>query len=216
MMASERLGDVESWCSYVLRNSSGDSYLTWSANGLCAVLDYSARRQWTATHSFKPTPEFTSWSGIASNTLLEHKRFIEFLEDHAPDIFEPQPTDLLNLVRMLKGAANATFEENVKADGTADIQYVRSTSVSTGQQSLDLPPEITIAIPVLRGHLDDQGNLVRYKLVLKLRASVDANAHLSLRLAMPQAERVLEEVYAERVAIAKELLGDSSVLLRGE
>jgi hypothetical protein len=45
---------------------------------------------------------------------------------------------------------------------------------------------------------------------------VDANAHLSLRLAMPQAERVLEEVYAERVAIAKELLGDSSVLLRGE
>lgn len=50
------------------------------------------------------------------------------------------------------------------------------------------------------------------KLVLRVRASVGADAKLSLRFNMPVMERVLEEVYAERVATAKNALGGFTIL----
>ncbi len=216
----EKFGDVESWCAYVTEFSKADGaieppFLTWSGRGLAAVLDYTDRRQWKASHPFTRTPEFTAWIGIANNSAVEHKHFIEFLEDHAPDIVEPAPLDLLNLLRTLKGASSASFEGTVKADGTADIRYAKTTGVSSGAQSLELPSEITIGIPVLRGHVGADGKVVRYGLQLKLRASVGTDAHLALRLSMPQAERVLEDVYAERVTAAKALLGDGFSILRG-
>ena len=73
---------------------------------------------------------------------------------------------------------------------------------------MELPPVITIAIPVLKGHG------VFYQMDVRLRAFVDDASHLSLRFSLPTAERVLEEVYAEKVAEAKGLLGDAFKLLR--
>lgn len=213
----EALGDVESWCEYIKRHASIEpdhSLLTWNQKGLRAVLDYPNRRQWVTAHPFVQTPEFRAWLSFANGGAHEQKKAVEFLEDHAPDIFEPAQGDLLNLMRQLTANAAATATVESREDGTADVSFARTASVSSGPNKALLPGEITIQIPVLRGHIEENGAIVRYKLVLKVRASVDPNAHLALRFTMPQAEVVLEQVYAERVASAKELLGDGYTILR--
>lgn len=223
LTTTEKLGDVESWAAYVKTHASAESdhhLLTWNKNGLSAVLDYPSTKRWTATHPFVTTAEFRLWTGLATGHAVELSKAVEFLEDNALDIHEPDASSLLDLLRKLKANVTANADVELRADGTAKVRFDRDTTVR-GTNEAELPNEITIAIPVLKGHVEPEndsdrgvfaGQPVRYKLVLKLRASVDANARLSLRFNMPVVERVLEEVYAERVGIAKGLLDGYAIL----
>lgn len=223
LSTGERLGDVESWARYVqLHGADKEPFLTWNAKGLHAVLDYPETKRWTAEYPFELTVEFRRWSGLATGHAIELQKAVEFLEDNTPDIHEPDASALLDLLRVLKANYTANTAVELRADGTSKLAFSRDTRVS-GPNEAELPNEITIAIPVLKGHVEtetdvDQGRVagqpVRYKLVLKVRASADANAKLSLRFNMPVMERVLEQVYAERVEAAVAELGDGFVLLR--
>lgn len=210
----EHLGDVQSWCEYVTTfDVDGSTLCSWSENGLRAILDYPDRRTWSAMHMFKRTPEFNAWASIATGSPIEHRKAVEFLEDHAPEIQEPDQGSLLELIRSLRGTVNASAETDLRQDGTSSVRFSKDSRVVAGGD-LTLPPEITIAIPVIRGHIGADGLPVRFKLVVKLRASVGADAHLALRLTMPWAEVVLEQVYAELVASAKAQLGEKFTILR--
>lgn len=225
LTTAEKLGDVESWAEYVGRHASVEadhSLLTWNASGLCAVLDYPGTKRWTATYPFIETVEFKRWKALATGQAVDLHRAVEFLEDNALDIYEPDAASLLTLLRALKSNVTANADVELRADGTAKVKFDRDTSVR-GANEAELPNEITIAVPVLKGHIETQtdvdrgivaGQPVRYKLVLRLRASVGADAKLSLRFNMPVIERVLEEVYAERVAEAKSMLGADYTILR--
>lgn len=223
--ADERFGDVESWVAYV--NAFADAgnlpFITWNSKGLKATLDYhqnatnpdaAGRAQWHASYPFVLAPEFLVWSRAADGHAIPLQQFVEFLDDRAPDIFEPDAASLLALMRTLRANVTATADTQLRPDGTAAVNFAKDTRVTASGGTAELPPEITIAVPVLRGQLDNDGQVVRYKLVLKLRASVDGNAKLALRLSMPIQERVLEQVYAERVAAAKAALGDGYTVLR--
>lgn len=217
--ADEAFGDVESWVFYVQNQGYTDAeFLTWNSKGLCAVLDYhteeaAGRCQWIARYPFEPTPEFQAWCAIANDHAIGQQRIVEFLDDHAPDIFEPDSSTLLTLLRSLRANVTSTAETDLRPDGTASVRFARNARVNSDNDVV-LPGEITIAVPVLKGHVDENGAPVRYKLVLKVRASVDNDAKLALRFSMPARETVLEQVYAERVAAAKALLGDDYTLLR--
>lgn len=223
LTTAERLGDVESWAIYVKTHAPfGGSFLTWNAKGLHAVLDYPATKRWTADYPFELTPEFRRWSGLASGHAIELQKAVEFLEDNTPDIHEPDAASLLDLLRVLKANYTANTAVELRPDGTSKLAFARETRVS-GPNEAELPNEITIAVPVLKGHVEQEtdvdagivaGAPVRYKLVLKVRASADSNAKLSLRFNMPVMERVLEQVYAERVEVATAELGDGFTLLR--
>lgn len=207
MSADEQLGDVESWANYLKSYALEGAFATWNSQGLHAVLDYTERGQWTASHPFVPTPQWKAWSNFASGQGHPQGKAVEFLEDHLPDIIEPDATTLLTVLRGLRANATATATTEMRPDGTASVAFTSDRRVQ-GIGSVDLPGEITIAIPVIKGHGDV------FKLVLKVRGSVDGNAHLELRFNMPQAEVVLEQVYDELVAKAKSLLGDSFTVLR--
>lgn len=223
LTTAEKLGDVESWATYVRTHASTDadhSLLTWNAKGLRAVLDYPSTKRWTAEHPFEKTAEFRLWTGLATGHAVELAKAVEFLEDNALDIHEPDATVLLDLLRKLKANVTANADVELRPDGTAKVRFDRDTTVR-GTNEAELPNEITIAIPVLKGHVEQEtdvdagrikGAPVRYKLVLKLRASIDGNARLSLRFNMPVMERVLEEVYAERIAAAQALIDGYTIL----
>lgn len=223
LTTAERLGDVESWARYVQTHGADkDPFLTWNAKGLHAVLDYPETKRWTAVYPFELTTEFKRWSGVASGHAIELQKAVEFLEDNAPDIHEPDAATLLDLLRVLKANYTANTAVELRPDGTSKLAFTRDTRV-TGPNEAQLPSEITIAVPVLKGHVEQEsdpdagvfaGQPVRYKLVLKVRASADSNARLSLRFNMPVMERVLEQVYAERVDAARAELGDGFALLR--
>ena len=221
--AAERFGDVESWVGYVRDFSESDRppLLTWDASGLRAVLDYHraaadpGRAQWTAVHPFVPSVQWKAWMALANGQAVGQRAAIERLEDLAEDIREPDSTNLTNLLRTLRASANAKADTELRPDGTSHVVFTKDTSVRSGAAGeVTLPPDFTIAIPVLKGHVDAAGKPVLYGLKVRLRVSVGEDAKLAFRFSIPNAERVLEDVYADRVAAAKELLGEDFVMWR--
>ncbi len=225
MNVTERFGDVESFVDYVKRFGGDDisapkPFLTWNARGLEATLDYATpggvpgRCRWDAVHPFVTTRQWNAWMTLAGGRPVGQRQTIETLEDLGADILEPTPTELANLLRTLRAAVSAKADTELRPDGTTNVSFVQDKTVKSGTGDVALPPSFTIGIPVLKGHVDDEGRPVVYKLQVRLRVSVDDQARLAFRFSIPDAERVLEDVYADRVKLAKELLGPEFSLLR--
>jgi len=218
---AEQFGDIESFAEYVSRfGHPANAFLSWNSRGLRAVLDYPqettqspGRCQWTAAMPFRVSTAWQAWTSLANGQPIGQKSAIERIEDLAPDIVSPAPADLMGLLRTLRASVNARADTELRPDGTTKVAFASDTKVQTAKD-LDLPASFQIAIPVLKGHVDEDGRPVLYRLDVRIRVSVDDSAHLALRFAMPTAERVLEDVYAERVAAAKALLGETFALLR--
>jgi hypothetical protein len=218
---TERFGDVESWVNYIQFYGQDHDHLTWSERGLCAVLDYYGsdgevnRCQWIAEHPFELTSQWKAWSALTNGNARGQRQLLEALEDLSEDIVAPDGATIVGILRTLRATVNATAATDLKEDGFTRVEFTKNTTIQAGQVSL--PPEIKIAVPVLKGHTEEKdGRLVPvlYSLPVRIRVSVDDQAHLAFRLSMPTSERVLEAVYADRVAAAKRLLGTSYTLLR--
>ena len=218
---SEPFGDVESWVSYVQRYADANCLLlTWSARGLTAVLDYinatgnaPGRCQWLATHLFKPTRQWQAWISLANGQARPQKHTVEMLENLAEDVVPGEQGDLLNLLRSLRTSVNAKAEAELRPDGSTSVSFQRETQVKASG-AVEVPSMIGIAIPVLQGHLDDEGKPVYYHIGVRLRVDVDDNARLLLRLSMPTADRVMEDACRDRSVKAATLLGGDYTLLR--
>jgi uncharacterized protein YfdQ (DUF2303 family) len=223
---TERFGDVESWVSYVQAYSPHDAeveadglLLTWSEAGLAAVLDYHSvdepgRCQWQAIHPFERSVQWRAWLALADGKPKPHRQALEALEDLAPDIVQPDAATLAGILRQLRASSAASADTELRPDGTTRVSFTRNTSVKSGAGELDLPAEFQIAIPILKGHSDEKGAPVLYRLGVRLRVGVDDSAHLALRFSIPSAERALEDVFRDRVEHARTLLGDGYALLR--
>ena len=218
------LGDVESFAAYMLRYGSTNALMTWNKDGIKAVLDYHNTRsdpeadggpwgrcQWEALFPFVLAYEWLAWTKFANGSARPVKEVVEFMEMHFDDIQEPLAVDLLEILRGLRVNVQSNAETTIRPDGTTAVAFSQDKRVD-GPSAVALPPEVRIAIPVLFGHMDANRFPVRYERRVLLRASVDGNAHLLLRFSLQNAERVLEEVYQERVQAAKELLAGFEIL----
>lgn len=222
----ESFGDVDSWAEYVVRYGEGDgdfpALVTWSEAGLRAVLDYHGvdqtpnRCEWVAEMPFTLAPAWRKWAALANGSPRSQREILEAFEDLGADIVEPTAADLVALVRTLRATSMASADTELRPDGTTRVSYVKNQTVQAGE--LVLPPTLTIAIPVLKGHAeyDENGKAspVLYRLVVRMRVSVGDDARLAFRLSMPDAERVLEAVYADRVQAARIELGADFSILR--
>lgn len=214
MSANESLGDVESFAAYVSRYAVIDSaFLTWNSRGLHATLDYDERGHWHVDMPFRSSPAWVAWTQFACNRAMPQKQAVESLEDLASDIVEPAAADLMAILRGLRATINAKADAELRPDGTSKVAFEKDARVQTAN-ALDLPASFTIAIPVLKGHVNAEGKPVVYQVQVRVRTSVDDNAKLTLRFSIPNAERILEAVYAERVQAAQALLGGDFILLR--
>lgn len=224
VMAYEKFGDVESWVAYIAEyQTPGKTMVSWGSLGLRAVLDYhevrdnalyAGRCQWIAEQPFERSPEWNAWTSLATGQAIPQRAAVERLETLADDIVEPTAAALIDLLRNLRANVTATAQTELRPDGTTAVAFNQDKRIAGAANAVELPPIITIAIPVLKGHVDASGKPVRYQLKVRLRAQVDDTAHLALRFSIDAAEKVLEEVFAEQVARAKVLLGDEYTLLR--
>lgn len=218
---NERFGDVESWVAFVKEHTLDvPPYLTWRASGLRAVLDYHAvdgpgRCQWLAEYPFVRSRQWDAWLSTATGSRQTQSDAIEFLEDHAEDVVEPSAAELMNILRNLRTTVNKSASVELRADGTAAVSWSAAENVSARGGTMDLPSEFVIGIPILKGHVDEDGKPVIYRLTVRLRASVDDKARLGLRFSIPNADASLEDAFADRVTAAKALLGAGAPLLRG-
>ena len=210
----QTFGDTGSWASYVLLYGSPDQTLaTWNAHGLHAVLDYHdldrkpGRCAWIARRPFVVGPEWAAWSAFANGAAISQRQAVERLEDLADDIVEPAAADLMSLLRVLRANVKASAETALRPDGSTSISWSQDKQLTKAGNATELPGSLKLALPVLKGQSE------RWEVGCRLRVSVDDQAHLTLRLALVNPDRVLERVYAEEVAVAAKLL-DSYALLR--
>lgn len=220
----ERFGDVESWAEYVKRFGDREFvFLTWNEQGLRAVLDYHSnelpnRCQWIARYPFTESAQLGAWREFADGSARRQRDAIDQLEDLAADIVEPNPATLTAMLRTLRASTSKSATTEVREDGGSSIRFASDSEVkSVGKADVELPSTISIQIPLLAGHTETVDGIVRgvlYRLAVRLRGSADDQARLTLRLSLVNVDRALEEVYAERVAAAKALLGDGFQLLR--
>lgn len=219
--SQERFGDLESWSAYVKAQDAGRTFITWNGKGLRAVLDYhtaeqSGRCKRIAEYSFVQTPEWRAWTGLQAAGLVDQRRAVETLDERLDDIKEPAAATVMNVLRNLRGNVTSRADVHLREDGTSAVTFSRETNVrgGAGAENLELPAQITISVPVIRGHVNDEGEIVRYRFDVKLRADVKENGQLGLRFTILAAETALEEVYAELLFDAKAQLGDTFSLYR--
>jgi len=160
-------------------------------------------------YPFTLAREWLAWTAIANGRGIRHQEALEFLEDHQADIHSPAPVDLMNILRSLRANVSAQATTELHPDGTTSVAFQKSSTIKAAGGTMELPPSFTIRIPVLHGHTNDEGKPVVYDLLVRLRASVADNAQLALRMGLPDAERVLEEVQLERVADAQVYLNET-------
>lgn len=216
LKADEAFADVDSWAEYIAGyGTKGHVLATWNSQGLRAILDYHHstdepdRTQWIARQPFALSTEWKAWTTFAAGQVHKQREAIEKLEEFGEDIVEPTETDLVLLLRNLRSNVTAAATTELREDGTTAVSWNQDKTVrGVAGTPVELPGVIKIAIPVLHG------DVAKWEVKVRLRTSVDDQAHLGLRFSLMNAERVLEAVYAERVTQAKALLGDDYTLLR--
>jgi len=216
MTATEHFGDVDSFVQYVVRYGGDGSHVhaRWNSKGFIATLDYPApgeiggRRAWTANYEFCHTPQWLRWQSICGGAAIAQKTAVEWLENYADDIADPSPVELANILRHLRTTVNSKADVQIKEDGTQAVSFSKDTTVRGGGVDGEavVPNVFSISIPVLKGHINADGKPVVYSIQVRLRLAVDDKDHLGVRFAMPDAERVLEDVYTDRVTLCKSLL----------
>lgn len=221
---TESFGDVESWAEYVRSyGEPGHDLLTWNERGLRAVLDYHSagglpnRCQWIAEHPFVQSSQWQAWTKFANgSTRWSQQQTVDMLDALAQDIVSPDAATVIGIIRTLRATVNTTAASELREDGSTSIEFTKNSAMK-GQAVI--PSEITIGIPVLKGHTvaTDDGKLapVLYRLPVKVRPSIDdTNGTISFRFLLPTAEQTLESAVADRVAAARAALGESRLLLR--
>ncbi len=222
MRAHTSLGDVESFVAYVKRFGGASEcapFLTWNSRGFRAVLDYASdaepgRCHWIAEMPFITSIQWQRWMALANGNAVSHKAAVEKLEDLGADILEPAQAELMTLLRSLRASVNAQADTELRPDGTASVSFKEDRNLKVAAGTVALPPTFRISIPILKGHVDEQGRPVVYALDVRVRVSIDSDAHLAFRFSIPDAEQALEDVYADRVKAASALLGEQFTLLR--
>lgn len=129
------------------------------ANSITALIDYhgsdgkAANVAHVATMKLPFADEWSLWTKV-DGTLVGQLEFARFLEENHPDVIEPNAAELIEAARDLHAARNIKFTKVVRTDSDNESFTAEDSttlnSKSTGQ-SVELPREFTLSIPVYFG-----------------------------------------------------------------
>lgn len=128
----------------------------------------------TLTH----TPEWTSWTE-RDGALADQESFVEFIEDHMPQIASPPAADLYEIAQSLQATTSATFRSAVRLQsGTRQFHYSEDVAAVAGQSGdIEIPETFLLGlspwvgcetVPVtarLRFRIGTGGLMLGYRLV---------------------------------------------------
>jgi len=219
--------DAASFSRYFQDHASGASrvYASESSGSFVAVLDEYGRgfldeaedetearglfnyREWRAVYQPALSPQWIAWIGSNGKTMTQ-KELAEFLEDHLPDIVEPDGSALMELVLNLELSQTGKFASTQRLqDGSAKLEY-RNELQQVGQ--VQLPARIILEIPIYRhqGAVQVQAHL-RFRL---------HGGGLTLHYQMIRPERAIEQAFEDLIGLVAAgctLEGQASPILRG-
>lgn len=152
-----KVRDVASFLHYWHKHSTtneSEIYADLDQRLIVAVLDSNgAETAGWAKHvlrfGLRHSPAWTAWTAI-SGKLMSQQQFAEFIEDHRPDIMQPDAADVLELAQTFQATIKAEFKSGVQLkNGQREFQFTETIDQSAGRSGrMQIPDTIQLALPV--------------------------------------------------------------------
>lgn len=204
----------ESLEQYAKRFTTASSVLFASIdhNRIEAALDYhdpegAARLQNAVSHrailNLQLSLEWKAWTAM-DGKLVSQLEFVRFLEENLEDIRTPAAADVVEACRDLQALRRVDFRSVVREDSdNYRIEYAENADAKTSRESLTLPAEFVLSIPVYFDGAEVEVHAL-------LRHKVEEEGGLKLGIRLKRAERIRQ---AEFKRIATEVTEATGAIL---
>lgn len=164
---------------------------------------FGAHRLHLALRKTKAWEEWTNLDG----KLLTQDQFANFLEDHLPNLVEPDAATMLEIAQSIKATTKAEFQSSSRLQsGERKFAYVEDTKASAGAKGdLAIPEVFKIAVPPFEG-ADAYSMTARFKYRLE-------HSNLTLGFKLEQPEERAKAAFADVLAAIAE--GVDAPILNG-
>lgn len=162
IIQSVTVRDVASFVAYYTLFSDENSRIFADENskGVLAVLDYHAAGEgaprWgdhKLTLQLESSDEWGEW--LAHNgqaNKMTQVEFAEFVEDHTPDIRQPDAATMLEMARTLQAKTDVDYSSAIRLNnGQVQFTYNETVKGTFGAGKIEIPESFLISIPVYVG-----------------------------------------------------------------
>jgi uncharacterized protein YfdQ (DUF2303 family) len=180
--------DAASFLAYYGKHADDASevYADVEALTITAVLDaHSADEPGFGEHrltlALRRTKAWEEWLSL-DGKLVDQDRFANFLEDHLPNLVEPDAATMLEIAQSIKATTKADFQSSSRLQsGERKFAYVEDTKASAGAKGdLSIPEVFKIAVPPFEG-------ADAYSMTARFKYRLD-HSHLTLGFKLEQPE----------------------------
>jgi len=148
-------------------------------------------------YEFSPSPSkrLMTWVN-ASNVGMNARNYALFIERHRRDVVTPESSDLLGIIRSIRGKANVEFSEEIdEHTGAGSHAYAESITLHGGKDGdLEIPGSFEIGVPIYENQGDDVG------LRVILRPHVEDNGKVLFTHEIDQLDAAVE-VFMKQIAM---------------
>ncbi len=194
------LRDVGSFLAYHAKHSDDatEVYADAEALTITSVLDAHTgdTARWgrhRAVLALRTTKAWTEWLA-SSGRLMDQETFANFLEDHLPDLLEPDAATMLEIAQSIQAATKANFQSGTRlTSGERRLVYTEETTAKAGQRGeLTIPETFVIGLKPFEG-------ADGYRLTARFRYRINGgNLQLGYKLERP--EDVQQSAFADVLA----------------
>ncbi|MEU7399969.1 DUF2303 family protein [Streptomyces sp. NPDC044948] len=166
--------DAQSFLTYWDKHHDDNSEVYADSDRLTvtAVLDAhtSGTARWGGHRlhlALRATDAWKQWLAL-DGKLMGQEQFAEFLEDHLPELLEPDAATMLEIAQSIQGVAKAEFQSGTRLQsGERKLSYVETVTAKAGQKGeLVIPETFVVGLVPFEG---SEG----YRLTARLRYRIN-------------------------------------------
>lgn len=150
--------------------------------------------------ALRKTKAWDEWTNL-DGKLLTQDQFANFLEDHLPNLVEPDAATMLEIAQSIKATTKAEFQSSSRLQsGERKFAFVEDTKASAGAKGdLAIPETFRIAVPPFEG-------ADAYSMTARFKYRID-RGQLALGFKLEQPEERAKAAFADVLAAIAEGVG---------
>lgn len=171
-----RLATPAEFSRFVGLRAAEKPYIFVGSDGIDAVFNYRTEdgsQGWGDDFATLPTEYSLDWKEWRKKDgyYMSQTEFCDFVEDHQPNIVDPNGADLLNLISNFRQLTHVSYGSAYRTqDGQVQLEYKEEKRGVT--ETLSLPSQFTLHLPVI----DKAEEITTYKVKARLYWRVDKDS----------------------------------------
>lgn len=197
--------DFASFVAYVTRFKKEGAIMVEGQGDIRAILDYHAgpeqpdRGSHVASLRLSPTAALVAWRDY-NRKPLDQLTFVEFLEERAKEITEPDAASVLEIAQELHVVNGSTVTSCVRSGANMHVEFTKDETVRGGKGSVEIPRQLLVSIQPFDDHPHRFDALAR----LRIRTR---GGQVSFTYEFDDLERALREAFRDIATKAAKAAG---------